>query len=55
MPVADTIRYLSYNDFYGQFALGREHFLELPEEIRKRALQRLLLLRDPVPERRARA
>ena len=33
-PVSDTIRYLSYADFYGQFALGREHFLELPEEIR---------------------
>jgi len=29
--VADTIRYLSYADFYGQFALGREHFLALPE------------------------
>ncbi|RPI10337.1 MAG: hypothetical protein EHM65_08220 [Acidobacteriales bacterium] len=35
VPVADTIRYLAYNDFYGQFALGREHFLALPEEIRK--------------------
>jgi hypothetical protein len=32
--VADTIRYLSYADFYGQFALGREHFLALPEEAR---------------------
>jgi len=34
LPVADTIRFLSYADFYGQFALGREHFMELPEEIR---------------------
>jgi aryl-alcohol dehydrogenase-like predicted oxidoreductase len=34
VPVADTIRYLSYADFYGQFALGRERFLALPEEVR---------------------
>jgi hypothetical protein len=34
VPVADTIRYLSYADFYGQFAVGREHFMELPEEVR---------------------
>ena len=34
VAVADTIRYLSYADFYGQFALGREHFLALPEEAR---------------------
>jgi uncharacterized protein len=34
LPVADTIRFLSYADFYGQFALGREHFLQLPEEVR---------------------
>jgi predicted aldo/keto reductase-like oxidoreductase len=34
VPVPDTIRYLSYADFYGQFALGREHFLALPEEAR---------------------
>ncbi|MFB3776570.1 MAG: aldo/keto reductase [Bryobacteraceae bacterium] len=34
VPVADTLRYLSYSDFYGQFALGREHFQALPEEIR---------------------
>jgi hypothetical protein len=32
--VPETIRYLSYADFYGQFALGREHFLGLPEEAR---------------------
>jgi hypothetical protein len=34
VAVADTIRFLSYADFYGQFALGREHFLALPEEAR---------------------
>jgi hypothetical protein len=34
VPIPDTIRYLSYADFYGQFALGREHFLALPEEAR---------------------
>ena len=32
--VPETIRYLSYADFYGQFALGREHFAALPEEAR---------------------
>ncbi len=32
--VPETIRYLSYADFYGQFGLGREHFLALPEEAR---------------------
>jgi predicted aldo/keto reductase-like oxidoreductase len=32
--VADTIRYLSYSDFYGQYALGREHFQALPAEAR---------------------
>ena len=34
VQVADTIRYLSYSDFYGQFALGREHFQALPAEAR---------------------
>jgi uncharacterized protein len=34
LPVSDTIRFLSYADFYGQFGLGRERFQELPEEIR---------------------
>jgi uncharacterized protein len=34
VPVPDTIRYLSYADFYGQFALGREHFMALPQEVR---------------------
>jgi len=34
MQVANTIRYLSYSDFYGQYALGREHFQSLPEQVR---------------------
>jgi predicted aldo/keto reductase-like oxidoreductase len=34
VPVPETIRFLAYADFYGQFALGREHFLALPEETR---------------------
>jgi uncharacterized protein len=33
-PIPETIRYLSYADFYGQFALGREHFAMLPQERR---------------------
>ena len=33
-PVPETIRYLSYADFYGEFALGREHFMALSEEAR---------------------
>lgn len=35
LPVADTLRFLSYADFYGQFGLGREHFLTLPQEVRE--------------------
>jgi predicted aldo/keto reductase-like oxidoreductase len=34
VPVADVLRYLSYSEGYGQFQLGRESFLELPEQIR---------------------
>jgi predicted aldo/keto reductase-like oxidoreductase len=30
--VPETLRYLSYADFYGQFGLGREHFQALSEE-----------------------
>ncbi|HUK19377.1 MAG TPA: aldo/keto reductase [Bryobacteraceae bacterium] len=29
LPVADVLRFLTYADGYGQFALGREHYLEL--------------------------
>jgi aryl-alcohol dehydrogenase-like predicted oxidoreductase len=34
LPVADMLRYLTYADGYGQFVLGRENFLRLPEGIR---------------------
>ena len=30
LPVADVLRFLTYAEGYGQFALGREHFLALP-------------------------
>ena len=30
LPVADVLRYLMYAEDYGQFPLGREHFLALP-------------------------
>jgi uncharacterized protein len=33
VPVADVMRYLTYAEGYGQFALGRERFLELPERV----------------------
>jgi len=33
LPVADMLRYLTYAEGYGQFALGREHFLALPAEV----------------------
>ncbi len=32
LPVANMLRYLTYADGYGQFALGREHFQLLPAE-----------------------
>jgi aryl-alcohol dehydrogenase-like predicted oxidoreductase len=34
LPVADVLRFLTYADGYGQFALGREHFLALPVALR---------------------
>jgi len=33
LPVADLLRYLTYAEGYGQFSLGREHFLGLPAEV----------------------
>jgi predicted aldo/keto reductase-like oxidoreductase len=33
LPVADVLRFLTYAEGYGQFALGRERFLELPEKV----------------------
>jgi hypothetical protein len=35
LPVADVLRYLTYAEGYGQFALGREHFLALPAALRE--------------------
>jgi predicted aldo/keto reductase-like oxidoreductase len=35
LPVADMLRYLTYADGYGQFALGREHFQLLSEELKE--------------------
>lgn len=35
LPVADVIRFASYTDFYGQYSVGRERFLELPERLQK--------------------
>jgi predicted aldo/keto reductase-like oxidoreductase len=34
IPVADVLRYLSYAEGYGEFQLGRENFLTLPDRIR---------------------
>ena len=34
VPVPDMLRYVSYAEGYGQFAMAREHFLELPEQVR---------------------
>ncbi|MGD0130371.1 MAG: aldo/keto reductase [Terriglobia bacterium] len=33
LPVADMLRYLTYAEGYGQFSLGREHFLALPSHV----------------------
>jgi len=33
LPVADLLRYLTYAEGYGQFSLGREHFLALPAQV----------------------
>ena len=33
LPVADLLRFLMYAEDYGQFGLGREHFLKLPEQV----------------------
>ena len=34
LPVSDIIRYVSYAEGYGQFSLGRDHFLELADGLR---------------------
>lgn len=33
LPVHDIVRFAMYAEGYGQYPLGREHFLELPEEL----------------------
>jgi uncharacterized protein len=33
MPVSDVLRYLTYAQGYGEFQLGRENFLALPEKV----------------------
>jgi predicted aldo/keto reductase-like oxidoreductase len=35
VPVADMLRFLSYAEGYGQFAMARESYLELPDHIRQ--------------------
>jgi uncharacterized protein len=35
VPVPDMLRFLTYVEGYGEFALARERFLELPEDLRK--------------------
>jgi len=34
VPVPDMLRFLSYAEGYGQFAMARERFLELPARVR---------------------
>jgi predicted aldo/keto reductase-like oxidoreductase len=35
LPVADVLRYLTYAEGYGEYRLGREQFLALPEDLLK--------------------
>lgn len=35
LPVANLLRFLTYSEGYGQFALGRDKFLALPEKVRQ--------------------
>jgi predicted aldo/keto reductase-like oxidoreductase len=35
LPVPDLLRFVTYAEGYGQFAMARERFLELPEELRR--------------------
>ena len=52
LPVEDMLRFLTYADGYGQFALGREHFLSLAPGHVAAELRRLRLLHGGVPPRR---
>jgi hypothetical protein len=35
VPVSDMLRFLSYAEGYGQFAMARDHYLELPADVRR--------------------
>ena len=52
LPVADVLRFLTYADGYGQFALGRERFLELDERAHRRCAAAMPRLHGAVPVRR---
>jgi predicted aldo/keto reductase-like oxidoreductase len=34
VPVPDVLRFLTYAEGYGQFAMAREHFLALPDHVK---------------------
>ncbi len=34
LPIPDIMRHVMYADGYGQFAMAREQYMELPEEVR---------------------
>ena len=54
LPVSDMVRFVSYAEGYGQFALARENFMELPEGLRERPLLRLFQVFGDLPQRRQR-
>jgi uncharacterized protein len=35
LPVSDMLRFLSYAEGYGEYGLGREHFLALPKKVQQ--------------------
>jgi uncharacterized protein len=35
IPVPDVLRFVTYAEGHGQFAMAREHFLALPEQVRE--------------------
>ena len=54
LPVSDIIRYVSYVEGYGEFALGRENWLQLALGTPGRTLRRLRPLHRQLPQRRPR-
>ena len=54
LPVADVLRFLTYADGYGQFALGRERFLQSGRGAHRGPLQRLPRLHRAMSLRRPR-